>query len=133
MKGKKKLVIMVSSTVYGIEELLDRIYTLLTDYGYEVWMSHKGILPVRSDRCHGDLFNAPEVTPQALSLASLTNADAPQKDDSFSSEESPFGPHSPAPPHYANRADFVSCSVEILYSPKQPGVCRDYRQTSPKN
>ncbi len=41
---------MVSSTVYGIEELLDRIYTLLTDYGYEVWMSHKGTLPVRSDR-----------------------------------------------------------------------------------
>ncbi len=46
---------MVSSTVYGIEELLDRIYTLLTDYGYDVWMSHKGTLPVRSDRGHGDL------------------------------------------------------------------------------
>ncbi len=50
MKGKKKLVIMVSSTVYGIEELLDRIYTLLTDYGYEVWMSHKGTVPVFSNR-----------------------------------------------------------------------------------
>jgi len=42
--------ILVSSTVYGIEELLDRIYTVLTTFGYEVWMSHKGTLPVRSDR-----------------------------------------------------------------------------------
>lgn len=47
---KKKLTIMVSSTVYGIEELLDRIYTLLTSFGYEVWMSHKGTVPVRSSR-----------------------------------------------------------------------------------
>ncbi len=46
----KKLTIMVSSTVYGIEELLDRVYTLLTGYGYDVWMSHKGTVPVRSDR-----------------------------------------------------------------------------------
>jgi len=36
--------------VYGIEELLDRVYTLLTGFGYEVWMSHKGTVPVRSDR-----------------------------------------------------------------------------------
>ncbi len=42
-------VVMVSSTVYGIEELLDRIYTLLTAFGYEVWMSHKGTLPVFSN------------------------------------------------------------------------------------
>ncbi len=41
---------MVSSTVYGIEELLDRIYTLLTEFGYEVWMSHKGTMPVLSHR-----------------------------------------------------------------------------------
>ena len=45
----KKLTVLVSSTVYGIEELLDRIYTLLTQMGYEVWMSHKGTLPVFSD------------------------------------------------------------------------------------
>ena len=49
-KPNRKLTIMVSSTVYGIEELLDRVYTLLTAYGYEVWMSHKGTVPVRSDR-----------------------------------------------------------------------------------
>jgi hypothetical protein len=41
-KAKPKLTILVSSTVYGIEELLDRVYTLLTRYGYDVWMSHKG-------------------------------------------------------------------------------------------
>lgn len=42
---------MVSSTVYGNEELLDRVYTLLTATGaYEVWMSHKGTMPVFSSR-----------------------------------------------------------------------------------
>lgn len=45
-----KLKILVSSTVYGIEELLDRVYTLLTAAGYEVWMSHKGTVPVLSNR-----------------------------------------------------------------------------------
>ncbi len=49
-KSAKKPVILVSSTVYGVEELLERIYTLLTAFGYEVWMSHKGTLPVRSDQ-----------------------------------------------------------------------------------
>ncbi len=37
---------MVSSTVYGAEELLDQIYALLNGFGYEVWMSHKGTVPV---------------------------------------------------------------------------------------
>jgi len=50
MKSSKKLAIMVSSTVYGNEELLDRIYTLLTVSGYDVWMSHKGTMPVFSNR-----------------------------------------------------------------------------------
>jgi hypothetical protein len=44
------LTILVSSSVYGIEELLERIYAILTGYGYEVWMSHKGTLPVLPDR-----------------------------------------------------------------------------------
>ncbi|WP_148193027.1 DUF4062 domain-containing protein [Pseudomonas syringae] len=44
----KKLKIMVSSTVYGVEELLDRVYTLLTSFDYEVLMSHKGTIPVSS-------------------------------------------------------------------------------------
>ena len=46
----KRLTIFVSSTVYGYEELLDRIYTMLTAFGYEVWMSHKGTMPVDSHR-----------------------------------------------------------------------------------
>lgn len=46
----KKLNIMISSTVYGIEELLERLYTLLTTFGYEVWMSHKGTMPVHSNK-----------------------------------------------------------------------------------
>ena len=45
-----KRTIMVSSTVYGIEELLDRVHSMLTGFGYDVWMSHKGTVPVRSDR-----------------------------------------------------------------------------------
>lgn len=49
-KPNKPITIMVSSTVYGMEDLLDRIYDLLTRFGYEVWMSHKGTLPVYSDR-----------------------------------------------------------------------------------
>ena len=46
----KKIVIMVSSSVYGIEELLERIYAILTTIGYEVWMSHKGTLPIYSNK-----------------------------------------------------------------------------------
>lgn len=47
---QKKPIIMVSSTVYGIEEMLDDIYEQLSSYGYEVWMSHKGTMPLRSNK-----------------------------------------------------------------------------------
>jgi hypothetical protein len=43
---KQRTTIMVSSTVYGIEELLDQIYALLSEFGYEVWCSHKGTMPI---------------------------------------------------------------------------------------
>jgi hypothetical protein len=36
---------MVSSSVYHMRGLLDQIYAVLTGYGYQVWMSHKGTLP----------------------------------------------------------------------------------------
>ena len=49
-KRKKRLTIMVSSTVYGIEELLDQVYALLGGFGYEVWMSHRGTVPVYPDQ-----------------------------------------------------------------------------------
>ena len=47
-KKSGKLKIMVSSAVYGYQEFLDRIYDLLVALGYEVWMSHKGTIPVVS-------------------------------------------------------------------------------------
>ena len=51
MNSEKRLLrIMVSSTVYGIEELLERVYVLLTSMGYEVWMSHKGTIPLASNQ-----------------------------------------------------------------------------------
>ncbi|HOC01555.1 MAG TPA: DUF4062 domain-containing protein [Verrucomicrobiota bacterium] len=37
---------MVSSTVYGIEELLEQIFGILNGAGFTVWMSHKGTVPV---------------------------------------------------------------------------------------
>jgi len=49
-KMQKQLTIMVSSTVYGIEELLDQVYALLGGFGYEVWMSHKGTVPIYPNR-----------------------------------------------------------------------------------
>jgi len=48
MDPNKKPIVLVASTVYHYEELLDRIYVLLTNFGYEVWMSHKGTPPVSS-------------------------------------------------------------------------------------
>ena len=38
-KSKRKPILMVSSAVYGFEELLDRIYATLSspELGYEVW------------------------------------------------------------------------------------------------
>ena len=44
--SKEPLKLMVSSTAYGIEELLDQVYSLLTNFGYEVWASHKGTVTV---------------------------------------------------------------------------------------
>lgn len=41
-----KPILLVSSAVYGFEELLDRIYATLSTLDYEVWMSHAGTMPV---------------------------------------------------------------------------------------
>ena len=46
--ANRRPIVMVSSSVYGQEELLERIYSLLTALGYEVWMSHKGTFPTNS-------------------------------------------------------------------------------------
>jgi hypothetical protein len=48
-KDAFKLIVLVSSSVYyGNSTLLDQIYAVLTRFGYEVWMSHKGTMPVNS-------------------------------------------------------------------------------------
>jgi hypothetical protein len=44
-KGRR-LTILVSSAVYGYEDMLESIYALLEGFGYEVLMSHKGTIPV---------------------------------------------------------------------------------------
>lgn len=43
---KAPLIVMVSSTVYQKEPLLDQVDAMLRDYGYRVWMSHKGSVPL---------------------------------------------------------------------------------------
>jgi hypothetical protein len=75
-----KLVILVSSSVYGIEELLNRVYTLLTACDYEVWMSHKGTVPVFSNRSAFDNCLA-AVEKCDLFLGLITPAYGSGKDD----------------------------------------------------
>lgn len=48
-QDKRPLKVLVSSTVYRKEGLLDRIYALLTSFGYEVWMSYAGTVHVNSN------------------------------------------------------------------------------------
>jgi Domain of unknown function (DUF4062) len=46
MRTADSLTVMVSSAVYGIEPFLDQVYATLKGYGYRVWMSYKGTIPV---------------------------------------------------------------------------------------
>ena len=46
MSKERKLKILVSSVVHGYEDLLESIYSLLEEFGYEVLMSHKGTIPI---------------------------------------------------------------------------------------
>ena len=41
-----RLKLMVSSTVYGIEDMLDQMYAFLQTAGFEVWMSHAGTVAI---------------------------------------------------------------------------------------
>lgn len=43
---ERKPIIMVSSAVYGMEELLEQIFGILNTAEFTVWMSHKGTVPV---------------------------------------------------------------------------------------
>jgi hypothetical protein len=46
--------IMVSSSVYGIEELLESVFAILSAAGFTVWMSHKGTVPVDPGKSNFD-------------------------------------------------------------------------------
>ena len=47
---RRKLRLLVSSVVYGYEELLESLYALLDGFGYDVLMSHKGTVPIDPER-----------------------------------------------------------------------------------
>ncbi len=49
-KRSRRLTILVSSAVYGYEDMLESIYALLDGFGYQVLMSHKGTVPVDPDQ-----------------------------------------------------------------------------------
>jgi hypothetical protein len=44
--GDNGPIIMVSSSVYGIEDLLEQVFAILSGAGFRVWMSYKGTVPV---------------------------------------------------------------------------------------
>lgn len=46
--------VMVSSCVYGIEELLEQVFAILSGAGFTVWMSYKGTVPVHPGKSNFD-------------------------------------------------------------------------------
>ena len=42
----RRIRLMVSSAVFGQEAMLDQVFAILTGYGFEVWMSYKGTIPL---------------------------------------------------------------------------------------
>jgi hypothetical protein len=50
MPETPKLRLMVASTVYNFEDQLRQLCAILTGYGYEVWNSHIGTIPVHPGR-----------------------------------------------------------------------------------
>jgi hypothetical protein len=50
MSTDPPITVMVSSAIRGIEDLLDQIFVVLQQFGYTVWMSHKGTIPLSSNR-----------------------------------------------------------------------------------
>lgn len=49
MPAKPKLKLMVASTVYHFEDQLRQICAVLNGFGYEVWNSHIGTIPVNPE------------------------------------------------------------------------------------
>lgn len=87
--AKRRPIVMVSSSVYGQEELLELIYSLLTTLGYEVWMSYKGTIPTNSDESSLEsCLKAVENCDMFLGL--ITTNYGTTKDDEISATHSEF-------------------------------------------
>ena len=87
----KRPTIMVSSCVYGIEELLEQVFAILSGAGFEVWMSHKGTIPVDPGKSNFDNCLA-AVDKSDLFLGILTTRygsgkDREKKEDSITHRE----------------------------------------------
>ena len=50
MPGSRKLRLMVASTVYHFEDQIVQICGVLSGFGYEVWNSHIGTIPLHAGR-----------------------------------------------------------------------------------
>lgn len=46
--------VFVSSTVYNFEDILNKVYALLDGMGYDVYISHKGTIPLDSASSNAD-------------------------------------------------------------------------------
>ena len=75
--------IMVSSCVYGIEELLESVFAILSAAGFTVWMSHKGTVPVDPGKSNFDNCLA-AVEKCDLFLGILTTRYGSKKDETTS-------------------------------------------------
>lgn len=62
---------MVSSTVYGMEDLLNQIFATLQGYGYTVWMSHRGTIPLNPNNSNFD--NCLEAVDQCDAFLGIIN------------------------------------------------------------
>ena len=54
MASSPRAIVMVSSSIYGMQNLLNQVYAVLKGYGYTVWMSHKGTIPIDSSKSNFD-------------------------------------------------------------------------------
>ena len=48
MEDRNHIKVFVSSTVYNFEDVLENVYALLDGYGYDVYLSKKGTIPLDS-------------------------------------------------------------------------------------
>ena len=48
MENRNHIRVFVSSTVYNFEDVLENVYALLDGYGYDVYLSKKGTIPLDS-------------------------------------------------------------------------------------